>query len=60
MLVERTNKISQNLHDRKNFARFTETFEEVAEYVKANAHGGSVVITMGAGDVYHIANKLLN
>jgi UDP-N-acetylmuramate-alanine ligase len=31
-----------------------ETFDEVKKYLDENAHSGSVVLTLGAGDVYSL------
>jgi UDP-N-acetylmuramate--alanine ligase len=38
---------------------FFETFEEIAEYVRANAEAGDMVLTMGAGDIYKVGEMLL-
>ncbi len=35
-------------------AVYVESFEKAAEYVKANAKAGDMVIIMGAGDVFHV------
>ena len=35
------------------------TFEKVAEYIKANAVSGDMVITMGAGDIYKVKDLLV-
>lgn len=37
-----------------------ETFEEIAEYVLANAKSGDLVITLGCGDVYKCAKQMLH
>ena len=34
-------------------------FDEIADYVTANASNGDLVITMGAGDVYKIGNMII-
>ena len=36
------------------------SFDEIAEYLNKNAQPGDLVITMGAGDVHIIGEKLLN
>ena len=41
-------------------AVFKKTFEDAAEFVKAHAKRGDIVITMGAGDVYKIGDILLS
>ena len=35
------------------------TFEKIAEYIKANAGQGDMVITMGAGDIYKVKDLLV-
>ncbi len=41
-------------------AVFKKTFEEAANFIKAQAKKGDIVITMGAGDVYKIGDMLLS
>lgn len=41
-------------------AEFFEDFEGVVEYINQNIANNSVIITMGAGDVYEIAKKIIN
>ncbi|MGI6404560.1 MAG: UDP-N-acetylmuramate--L-alanine ligase [Oscillospiraceae bacterium] len=36
-----------------------ETFEEIADYVMANAEAGDLVLTLGCGDVYKCAKMML-
>lgn len=36
------------------------TFEEIAEYVSANAESGDLVITLGCGDIYKAAKMIIN
>jgi UDP-N-acetylmuramate--alanine ligase len=38
---------------------FFETFEEIADFVLANAQPGDLVITMGAGDIYKVGEMIL-
>ena len=40
-------------------AYYFSTFDEIAEFVAANARGGDLVITMGAGDIYKVAEIIL-
>lgn len=40
-------------------ARYIPTFEQVREYLDANAHEGDLVITLGSGDVFKQTKKLL-
>ena len=37
-----------------------DTFEEICDYVLANAHEGDLVITLGCGDVYKVARMMVN
>lgn len=39
---------------------YKKTFAEAAEFIKANAKRGDLVITMGAGDVYKVGDILLS
>ena len=41
-------------------AVYRKTFEEAAEFIKAQAKRGDIVITMGAGDVYKVGDMLLS
>ncbi len=36
------------------------TFEEIADYVSANAESGDLVITLGCGDIYKAAKMIIN
>ena len=40
-------------------AKYIPTFEEIREYLDANAKPGDLVITLGSGDVYQQTKKLL-
>lgn len=39
--------------------RYIDDFKEIAEYVKANAQRGDLVLTMGAGDIYIVGDLIL-
>ena len=41
-------------------AVYKKTFNEAADFIKAQAKRGDIVITMGAGDVYKIGDILLS
>lgn len=41
-------------------AVYKKTFEEAADFIKAQAKRGDIVITMGAGDVYKVGDILLS
>lgn len=45
---------SHDLVEKTYGAIYMETFEEVHKYLDKNAHSGTVVLTLGAGDVYRI------
>lgn len=45
---------SQDLVEKTQGGIYMETFEEVHTYLDKNAHSGTVVLTVGAGDVYRI------
>ncbi len=51
-MVKGINAVSHN-------ARYLATFEEIRDYLDANAVSGDVVITVGSGDVYRQSQKLL-
>ena len=48
--------IKQDKTNINNICEYFETFEEINEYVNANAISGDLVVTMGAGDVYKLHN----
>ncbi|MBP6948777.1 MAG: UDP-N-acetylmuramate--L-alanine ligase [Candidatus Pacebacteria bacterium] len=47
---------SHDLVEITDNAIYMETFEEVKKYLDKNAHSGSVVLTIGAGDVYLLSD----
>lgn len=47
---------SHDLVEITDNAVYMEDFEEVKKYLDKNAHSGSVVLTIGAGDVYLLSN----
>lgn len=38
---------------------YVQDFEDIANYLKKNAHKGDIVMTMGAGDVYKVGELML-
>ena len=52
MLAFEIDKVSKN-------CVYIGSFEEIAEYIKKEVSDGDLVITMGAGDIYKVANILL-
>ncbi len=51
---------SVDLVEKTHGAIYMETFEEVYKYLDKHAHSGSVVVTLGAGDVYRIHELFTN
>lgn len=51
-LVDEINKTSRN-------AIYMASFDEIAEYVKKNAVSGDIVLTVGAGDIYNVGEKIV-
>jgi UDP-N-acetylmuramate--alanine ligase len=45
---------SHDLVEKTDNAIYMESFEEVKKYIDKNCHSGSVVLTIGAGDVYKV------
>lgn len=50
-------RIKKNHPDKEVYC--IKDFEEMADYVKANAKEGDLVITMGAGDIYKVGNLIM-
>jgi UDP-N-acetylmuramate--alanine ligase len=55
---ELADKIKQIYPDKG--AHYFGTFEEIADFVADNAESGDLVITMGAGDIYKVAEIILD
>ena len=53
------NIYSKDLAEKIDGCVWFNTFEEIAEYVLANAEEGDLVITLGCGDVYKCAKMML-
>jgi UDP-N-acetylmuramate--alanine ligase len=51
-LTDKINGVSRN-------ATYLDSFEAAEDYLKLNARSGDIVITMGAGDVYKIGDRLI-
>lgn len=45
---------SHDLVEKMNNSIYMDSFDEVKKYLDKNAHSGSVVLTIGAGDVYRL------
>ncbi len=50
-------RIKKNHPDKEVYC--IKDFKEMADYVKANAKEGDLVITMGAGDIYKVGNLIM-
>ena len=46
-------------HDPKKEVYFFKEFEDIAEFVYANAQPEDMVLTMGAGDIYKVGEMML-
>lgn len=49
----------QKVHPEKE-VHYLRSFEEIADFVTANAQDGDLVITMGAGDIYKVGTMLMD
>lgn len=50
---------SHDLVEKTHNAIYMETFDEVKKYLDKKAHSGSVVLTLGAGDVYLLCDSFI-
>lgn len=53
------NVFSKDLSDKIDGCVWFPTFEEVADYVAANAEADDLIITLGCGDVYKVADMIV-
>ena len=51
-------KLAEEIKAKGVNAKYTDNFEEIAEYVKSIAQEGDIIFTMGAGDVTDIGSML--
>ncbi len=54
------NIYSSDLCEKIEGGKWFPTFDEVAEYVADNAESGDLIITLGCGDVYKVAYKIID
>ena len=54
------NIYAKDLCEKIDGARWYPTFKEVADYVAENAQVGDLIITLGCGDVYKVANMIID
>jgi len=52
--------LSDSIANNGENCTYIASFDEIAEYLNKNAQSGDLVITMGAGDVHIVGEKLLN
>ncbi len=50
---------SRDLGNKIPTAKCIDTFDEITEYIKENAEEGELVLTLGGGNVYMCANRIL-
>lgn len=58
--VNTYNIYSENLAEKIDNCRVFKDFAEISDYVKKNVEPETLVLTMGCGDVYKCAKKILN
>ncbi len=51
---------AKDLADKVPGSVWFKTFEEIADYVTANAREGDLILTLGGGDVYKCANMIVD
>lgn len=52
--------LAQKIQVKGGNVQFFGTFKEIEEYIHENAQAGEVVMTMGAGDIYHVGDRLIS
>lgn len=58
--VNKYNIHSEDLARKLNKCHLFETMEEISDYIKRNVEPDSLVLTMGCGDIYKCAKKILS
>ena len=58
--VNTYNIFSEDLASKINNCKVFETFDLISDYVKKNIRSGDIVLTLGCGDIYKCAKKILN
>ena len=54
------NDLAERITRRGGLARYVPNLDDIAEYLAADARGGDLVITMGAGDVWKVADEMVS
>lgn len=57
--IVNSNMLAQGLHEKGVNAIYIKRFEDIVKYLKENVKENDLVLTMGAGDVYKIADMYL-
>ncbi len=52
--------LTEKVKEKNEKVKYFESFEKIEEYLRENAVEGDVLITMGAGDIYKVGEKLLD
>ena len=52
-------RLAKEIKERGVNAKYIDSFDEIAEYIKATASEGEIIFTMGAGDVTTISDELV-
>ena len=50
---------SEDLKEKLSNSLVLDTFEEIADYVMENAREGDLILTLGGGDIYKCANRIV-
>ena len=50
--------LAARISARQAYAQAISSFEDITEYIKMRARGGDTIMTMGAGDIYKVADLL--
>jgi UDP-N-acetylmuramate--alanine ligase len=58
--VNTYNIYAKDLADKVPGSVWFKTFDEITDYVVANAQAGDLILTLGGGDVYKCANQIVN
>jgi UDP-N-acetylmuramate--alanine ligase len=54
------NDLAERITRRGGLARYVPNLDDIAQYLAADARGGDLVITMGAGDVWKVADEMVS
>lgn len=54
-----SNTLAEKINNKKGNAVYMPDFDQIADYLLQNTKSGDLIITMGAGDIYKVADKFL-